>query len=270
MGDNSGFQVDDTAPRHYQNEVWRFMGPFASALVSSSVGPGDSVLDVACGTGIATRTAVAIVGKSGSVVGTDINSQMLRLAESISIEDRDAITWTEASALDLPYDDDSFDSVICQQGLQFFPDPVAGVAEMTRVAKPGGRVAVTVWSDLSDSPYLDAMYHMLLRFCGVAPEDMAWSVTRDQVDEWFAGFSRSSVEQVTLMVALPHLAEFVPAHMPATPWADRFLALSSEERIAAARYMDSRLGEFHVATGINVPFASYLVTVGIHRAAHQG
>jgi SAM-dependent methyltransferase len=265
MGDGSGFQVDDDAPHHYQNEVWRFMGPFADALVSSSVSEGDAVLDAACGTGIATRAAASIVGGSGSVIGTDINSAMLRLAEAISVENEDGITWSQASALDLPYGDDRFDCVVCQQGVQFFPDPAAGLREMARVTRPGGTVAITVWSDLADSPYFDVMRDMLLRFCGVQPEDMAWSFTAVQIEDWFvsAGFSRPSVEQVNLTVALPPLHEFVPSHMRAVPWANQFFAISSEERAEAVRYMETRLGNLRTATGIDAPFGSHLATAGV-------
>lgn len=265
MGDRSGFQVDDDAPRHYQNEVWRFMEPFADALVSSSVTQGDAVLDVACGTGIAARAAASAVGSSGSVIGTDINSAMLRLAEAISIENADGITWYEASALDLPYGDGHFDRVVCQQGVQFFPDPAAGLREMARVTRQGGTVAITVWSDLSDSPYFDAMHDMLLRFCGVQPEDMAWSFTAVQIEDWFlsAGFPRPSVEQLNITVALPPVSEFVPSHMKAVPWAKQFFALSSEERAEAVRYMGNRLSAFRTSTGIDAPFGSHLATTGV-------
>lgn len=265
MEDRSGFQVDDDAPRHYQNEVKRFMEPFADALVSSSVVQGDAVLDVACGTGIAARAAASVVGGSGSVTGTDINSAMLRLAEAISIDNGDGITWNEASALDLPYGDDHFDRVVCQQGVQFFPDPAAGLREMARVTRRRGTVAITVWSDLTDSPYFEVMRDMLLRFCGVQPEDMALSFAAVQIEDWFvsAGFTRPSVEHVNITVALPPVREFVPSHMKAVPWANHFFALSSEERAEAVRYMENRLGNLRTSTGIDAPFGSHLATAGV-------
>ncbi|MCP4308510.1 MAG: methyltransferase domain-containing protein [bacterium] len=265
MDDRSGFQVDDDAPRHYQDEVRRFMGPFADALVLCSVNQGDEVLDVACGMGFAARAAASVVGGSGSVIGSDINSAMLSLAESISIEDQDGITWDEASALDLPYGDDRFDRVICQQGVQFFPDPAAGLREMARVTKPGGSVGITVWSDLTDSPYFDAVFDMLIRFCGVQSDDIVLSSTSVQIEEWFvsAGFCRPSVEQVNLTVALPPVFEFVPAHMKALPWADEFFALSREGRTEAVQHVENRLGDLRTSTGIDAPFGSHLATADV-------
>lgn len=269
MDDRSGFQVDDGAPRHYQDEVKRFMDPFADALVRSSVKQGDAVLDVACGTGFAARMAAQAVGSTGSVVGSDINVAMLVLAESMSMETGDGITWDEASALDLPYGDELFDRVICQQGVQFFPDPAAGLREMARVTKPGGRVAITVWSDLTDAPYFDALFDMLIRFCGVHPNDVALSSTAAEIEAWFtsAGFARSSVEQVDLIVTLPPMSEFVPAHMKALPWADQFFALSGDGRAEAVTYVESRLRDLETSSGIDAPFGSHLATadVGTHR-----
>ena len=69
----SGFQVDEQGPKYYQDCVEPIMAPFVRALVKTAVRPGDAVLDVACGTGFATRAAAEATGSAGSVVGTDIN-----------------------------------------------------------------------------------------------------------------------------------------------------------------------------------------------------
>ncbi len=238
------------------------MDPFAEALVESSVVPGDAVLDVACGTGIATRAAAAIVGDTGRIVGSDINAAMLDLASSISMTAGDSIEWREASALDLPYSDGIFDCVICQQGIQFFPDPAVGLREMARVTRPGGSIAVTVWSDLTDSPYFDAMYHMLLRYCDADPEDMAWSSDADQITEWFtdSGLGQPDIKRIDRSASLPPLDTFVPAHMKATPWASQFENLSPRNTADAISYMAKRLAPWRTEAGVATPFVSYLAT----------
>lgn len=260
MSNASGWQVPDAAPRHYQDQVWRFMDPFAEALVESSVISGDTVLDVACGTGIATRAAAAIVGDLGRVVGSDINAAMLDLAASISRTSGDSIDWREASALDLPYSDGIFDCVICQQGIQFFPDPAVGLKEMARVTRPGGKIAATVWSDLTDSPYFDAMYHMLVRYCDAKPEDLAWSSQADQITEWFTdgGLGEPDVKRIERSVSLPPLDTFVPSHMKATPWAGQFENLSQRQFAEAIAYMAKRLAPWRTESGVTTPFVSYL------------
>ena len=261
MSDDSGWQVAEAAPRHYQNQVSRFMDPFAVALVESCVSEGDIVLDVACGTGIATRLAADTVGTSGRVVGTDINGAMVDLATEVS--NHGNIEWKQASALELPFADGMFDSVICQQGLQFFPSPAVGLTEMARVARSGATIAATVWSDLEDSPYLDAMYHMLEAYCDADLQDMAWSSGRNQVITWFldAGLGEPMVGSLVPSVSLPPLEDFVPAHMKATPWADRFDSLSQASSANAIKFMSDRLSDWVTPTGANIPFSSHLVSI---------
>jgi SAM-dependent methyltransferase len=134
----SGWQLVDNSAEAYE----RYLVPaiftgFADELVEG-VTPGTRVLDVACGTGIVARRAAA---RGAAVAGVDLNAQMLDVARAAE----PAIEWIEADATALPLADDAFDVVLCQQGLQFMPDPAAAVAEMRRVLAPGGRLAVSVW-----------------------------------------------------------------------------------------------------------------------------
>lgn len=258
--EESGFQVSADAPRSYQGEVARFMVPFAESLVRSCVEPGHAVLDVACGTGFATRAASSVVGPSGRVIGCDINKAMLIVASEVTDETGDGITWDEASALDLPYEDGAFDRVISQQGIQFFPDTVAGLTEMTRVTSAGGVVAATVWSDLADTPYFAAMHQMLREFCGARPEDLEWSSEPGELGVWFAeaGLTDVSIERVEHVVTLPPIREYVPVHMVATPWASVFAALSAGETEAAIDFMAERMPEDLGGRGATTSFVSNL------------
>jgi ubiquinone/menaquinone biosynthesis C-methylase UbiE len=103
---------------------------------------GERVLDVACGTGALAHAAAARVGE-GAVTGLDANPSMLEVAR----ERRPGITWTPGDAAKLPFPDASFDAVLCQAALMFFPDKPACLREMHRVAKPGGRIAVHVFGE---------------------------------------------------------------------------------------------------------------------------
>ncbi|HEX5616924.1 MAG TPA: methyltransferase domain-containing protein [Solirubrobacteraceae bacterium] len=134
----SGWQlVDNSAQAYEQYLVPAIFTAFADELVED-VAAGTRVLDVACGTGIVARRAAA---REASVVGVDVNEQMLEVARAAG----PTIEWIEADAAELPLPDDSFDWVFCQQGLQFFPDPSAALAEMRRVLAPGGHLAVSLW-----------------------------------------------------------------------------------------------------------------------------
>ena len=98
-------------------------------LVSSE----NEVLDVACGTGVVGRYAAIEAGENGKVVGLDLNPDMLAVARSVPSPGGALIEWYEGDVIALPFDDGSFDVVLCQFGLMFMPDQVAALTEMQRV-----------------------------------------------------------------------------------------------------------------------------------------
>lgn len=136
---------------------------WATRMVEAArIMPGEHVLDVACGTGVAARTAAERVGPDGSVVGLDINDGMLAVAERVAPE----IDWRRGVAEALPFDDDRFDAVLCQFGLMFFEDGPTSIREMMRVLRPGGRLAVAVWDALERSSGYLAFVGLLERLFG--------------------------------------------------------------------------------------------------------
>lgn len=128
---------------------------------------GQSVLDVACGTGVLARAAARRVGATGAVVGADINDGMLAVARRSS----PGITWKKCPAEALAFGDRSFDVVTCQFGLMFFTDRTKAVREMARVLRPGGHLAVAVWDRLATAQGYDAMTNLLQRLFGDAAAD---------------------------------------------------------------------------------------------------
>jgi SAM-dependent methyltransferase len=263
----SGFQLPQGAPEHYQRHVGVIMHPFVDALVSAVVGRDDAVLDVACGTGFVVRAAADGVGAAGRVVGADVNGGMLAVAREVSHAYPCPVEWIEASALALPWDDDVFDVVTCQQGLQFMPDPVACLAEMARVTRVGGRIGVTVWAPVEQSPYMEAQMHLLRHAGDIDPKVVTQAFPEggeDTVRERFSGASLTAVEVTTLapVVDLPQLADYAPAHLRALPWSAPFFALDAVTRDEAFADMANSLGRFTADDGsVQVPFASCLATV---------
>lgn len=122
--------------------------PWARVLLDLvGVGPGDAVLDVGTGPGTVARLAAARSGASGRVVGIDLSAPMLEVARSKSTEPGSApVEFTHTAADDLQLADGSFDVVLCQQSLQFFPDQIAALREMRRVMRTGARVGLGVWA----------------------------------------------------------------------------------------------------------------------------
>ncbi|WP_168709026.1 class I SAM-dependent methyltransferase [Onishia niordana] len=115
---------------------------------AADVDDGQDVLDVACGTGILARTLAERVGPDGSVSGVDLNPGMLAVARRIS----PGIIWSEADVETLPYEDESFDAVLCQFGLMLFRAPEVVLQEMKRVLRSGGCLTVAVFGSLEDVP----------------------------------------------------------------------------------------------------------------------
>lgn len=134
----------DAAENYERFFVPAIGAPLANELIGiAALRPGERVLDVACGTGVATRLAAERVGNTGAVSGLDLNPGMLGVARSVTPAGT-SIQWYEASAEAMPLPDETFDVVLCQLSLQFFPDKPAALREMRRVLAPGGRLVLNV------------------------------------------------------------------------------------------------------------------------------
>lgn len=117
-------------------------------IAAAGVTAGERVLDIACGTGVVTRALPAVLGATSAPVGLDLAPGMLEVARRLNPE----IEWVPGDALELPFEDASFDRVLCQFGLMFFAERERALGEMRRVVKPGGRIAIAVWDGLERNP----------------------------------------------------------------------------------------------------------------------
>ncbi len=115
-------------------------------LDTAALAPGMRVLDVACGTGIVARLAASQVGPTGRVVGLDTNEAMLAVARAQPATTWAHVEWQKGNATKLPFPDGEFDTVLCQQGLQYVPDRPAALREMKRVLVSRGQLALSVFS----------------------------------------------------------------------------------------------------------------------------
>ena len=147
----------------------RFLVPlifelYALDLAERLAGSGArKVLETAAGTGVLTRAIAAQLPADARIVATDLNQAMLDHAASRQAHD-ERITWQQADALALPFEDQSFDAVACQFGVMFFPDKVGACKEARRLLKPGGRFFSNVWDRISENEFADVVTEALATF----------------------------------------------------------------------------------------------------------
>jgi len=113
------------------------------------------VLEIAAGTGVVTRALASALPGNVSVVATDLNQAMLDQASATGT--KRAVEWRQADAMQLPFPDGSFDAVVCQFGVMFFPDKAKAYSEARRVLKPGGVFLFNVWDRIEENEFADTV-----------------------------------------------------------------------------------------------------------------
>jgi SAM-dependent methyltransferase len=221
--------------------VPRMFAPLAELLLDEvGVRAGDRALDVACGPG---TVALAAARRGASVTGCDVSREMLDLARRKST----SVEWVETPAAPLAgIPDGAYDVATCQQGLQFFPDRIAAVAEMHRALVPGGRVAVSVWADIEQSPAFATLARAVACILGdeVAARFRGGPWGMPDPDELGAvlrqgGFPHVRVVQQELRATFDTVEQLASV-LPLSPVADDVAALDDEARAALLAAVDER------------------------------
>ena len=207
----------------------------ADLLKAASLRPGERVLDAACGTGVVTKLAAERVHPGGAVFGLDPNPAMLAVARATTRSDV-SIDWRQGPAEDLPFPDESFDTVLCGMGLQFFSDKEAAMREFHRVLVPGGRVAANVPGP-APRP-LQVMADGLARHIGREAASFVHTVfsLHDPDDlrnlARQADFDDVDVRSTEVPLQLPPPTEFLWQYIWSTPLAAAVAQASEEHRAA--------------------------------------
>jgi len=240
-----------------------YFSPFAEALVAfAAPWPGEQVLDVACGTGVVTRLLAERVGPAGQVTGLDSNPSMLAVARDHL--DAPNVAWREASALSMPFVDGTFDLVTCQQGLQFFTDRAAGMAEMRRVLRPGGRLVLNVWCSVEHNPVFkllgEALGHLLGPEAATLPPFSLGDREALRRLGREAGFATVTVRIDGRLIQFPSPAELVRRLLLGGPTMLR--ALPADDADAHRRLVDEvtrTMAPYVDDTGLAVPLATHVL-----------
>lgn len=218
----------------------------ARVLDAAAVCRGQSILDVACGTGVLAREAARRAGSAGKVTGLDVNEGMLAVARRHAA----GVEWRQGRAEALPFAAESFDAVLSQFGLMFFDDRQGALREMIRVLRRGGTLAVAVWDSLERTPGYAAMTGLLNRLFG---EEIAGALRapyclgdKDALGALFAqaGLVRFGIETLEGKARFPSIASWVRTDIRGWTLADRigdaqFSLLAAEAEIELRGFVRS-------------------------------
>jgi ubiquinone/menaquinone biosynthesis C-methylase UbiE len=240
--------VDASAYERWTGRWSRLFIP--AVLAAAAVGPKGRVLDVSTGTGEAARMALPLVGTEGVVVGADISPEMLTSARAELYGAPFLPVAADGQAL--PFRDSSFDAVVCQLGLQFFPDPARGVGEFRRVLRKGGRVAICVISTPDRAPMWGNLADVLSRFLPELRDVLFLSFALHDPNRLEAmlvgaGFRDVRVERTTREDSFESFVDYwepIEAGVGSMPQA--YLRLLPTDRRAVREEVRSRLSRFEL------------------------
>jgi ubiquinone/menaquinone biosynthesis C-methylase UbiE len=206
--------------KKYGKDMFKWLAPVSDQLIrSAGIRIGQTVLDVATGTGQPALTIAKIIGPNGKVIGVDLSPEMLEVAkeEAASQGLTNVVDFQVVKDESLSiFSDNTFDSVVCRNGLMFMPDPVKALKAFLRVLKPGGKASVTVWGSPDKSPVMGTLMNTLSKHVPdmkqPAPGTPGGPFSIPSIDmlrDYFlkAGFSDFNAEKNEVTVAQTDTAE---------------------------------------------------------------
>jgi ubiquinone/menaquinone biosynthesis C-methylase UbiE len=222
-------------------------------LAAAEIVRGHRVLDVASGTGEAASMAIPMVGNTGFVIGADISLEMI---DSARARLNEPLYWpvnTDGQAL--PFEDGAFDAVVCQLGLQFFPDPAVGLKEFRRVVRAGGKAAVCVIATSDRAPMWGNLAGVLSRFLPRQRDvlQMSWSLADPRLLERLfsdAGFQDIRVEQIRREDSIGSFDDYwAPIEEGIGSFPQAYRSLDEADRRSVREDVHARLAQYESSDG---------------------
>ncbi|MDB5650395.1 MAG: ubiquinone/menaquinone biosynthesis methyltransferase protein [Hyphomicrobiales bacterium] len=225
-----------------------------------------AVLETAAGTGVVTRALARRLAADARYVVTDLNQPMLdHAAERQGSDSR--ITWRQADALSLPFDDASFDVVCCQFGVMFFPDRVLGYREAKRVLRPGGHFVFNVWDRIEENIFANEVTNALAewfpdnppRFLARTPHAYHdASLIHDELER--AGFTEITIEIIAKQSRAPSPHDAALAYCQGTPLRNEIEARGVDELQAAMDHVATAIAKRHGSNEVSAKIQGIVVT----------
>ena len=255
----SEFSFKDEAATAYDQAVAHVSAHFLPFLLRAArLEPGQRVLDVAAGTGIAAEAAIAVVGAGGHVTATDNSQAMVDRARQRLAGSPNA-SVVVADGQSLSFAEGSFDAVVCSFGLMFFPDPARGLSEFRRVLRPGGRAAVSVLTTPERS-YNGRINVVIARRVPSLAEATARTFSIGDESRLRSLFDRAGFRDVETTTeahafVFPSFdAYFEPFERGGGSSGQAYLALPETERRAVREEVRRNVGDTGGSVGIDVEF----------------
>jgi ubiquinone/menaquinone biosynthesis C-methylase UbiE len=217
-------------PQYYDN----YLGPlifvdYAAEMARRLAGLKPArVLETAAGTGIVTRALRDALPAGVPITATDLAAPMLDVARP-KFRAGEAVAFQPADAMALPFGDASFDAVVCQFGVMFYPDKDKGYREVHRVLQPSGTYLFSVWDSHAHNPFGRITYEVVSTFFPKDPpqfQKVPFSYPFDPIKDSLtdAGFTEITASVIRLQKAVPSAREFARGFVCGSPVIDQVKA----------------------------------------------
>ena len=244
----TGVEVDPLAYDRYTGRWSRLFVP--DTIAAASVLQSDKVLDMSTGTGEAAMGLLPVISGPGTLIGADISPEMARAARQ-RVSDERFLPIT-ADGQELPFRSGCFDAVICQLGLQFYPDPARGLSEFRRVLRPEGIASVCVISEPDRAPIWGFLAEAIAKHLPEKRDILMASFSLSdakRLEGLFraAGFANVGVKRVTRYDVMRGLDEYwnsIEAGIGSMP--QMYLMLNENDRHSVREEVTTRLSRFMV------------------------
>lgn len=264
MNKKNGWQLSGDGPDAYEKYIVpAYTGAWAKEIVNRAcLGEGEKVLDVACGTGLVARIASKKQSSTDLIYGIDVNEAMLKKAREIEAH----INWHHSDVTDMPFSDNKFDVILCQQGLQYFPNPSLALKEMRRVLAENGRILSSVWRPIKYSPFYESLCKVLEKYINAKAASMlsgAFSFgDHMKLKTLFsnAGFRSINVNIVIKQMSYSPFEEFVMGGIMATPFFKDIQGMQESKRGELLTEIHKLNQDYIDDNGLVAPLESYIVT----------
>jgi len=255
----------DRSTPHYERSWDKQLQPARDLLFEmAALRPGESVLDLACGTGLVSFPAAEAIGPSGKLLGTDISDAMIEVCRSRAAEREVSHTGFERmEAEELRFEEETFDVILCGLGLMYVTDFLGSIREMHRVTKPGGRAVSAVWGKRDRCGWAE-IFSIVDRRVSTDVCPLFFQLgTGETQQTWFtqAGFENVRTERIQTLLEYESDEEACAAAFAGGPVAMAYSRFDETTREAAhAEYLES-IESFRNGNGYGIP-GEFVVTAG--------